>query len=87
MTATAPGWYDAARWRELMAIVGLISSPHAYKSSPTVVDWTPRPGSEEKIGTLIDAKAILHDLRTTPGLEPALGLPPGPNSGLSAKLP
>ena len=47
----------------------------------------PRPGSEEKIGTAIDPVAVLADLRESPGVEPALGLPPGPNSGLSAKLP
>ncbi len=48
---------------------------------------TPRPGSEEKIGTSVDSAAILADLRTTIGVEPALGMPPGPNSGLTLKLP
>lgn len=43
----------------------------------------PRPGSEEKIGTRVRPEAILDDLRATPGVEPALGLPPGPNSGLT----
>lgn len=47
----------------------------------------PRPGSEEKIGSMVDPKAILEDLRTSPGVEPTLGLPPGPNSGLTLKLP
>lgn len=47
----------------------------------------PRPGSEEKIGTQIDPNALLTDLRSSPGVEPALGLPPGPNSGLSLRLP
>lgn len=46
-----------------------------------------RPDSEMKIGTSISADALLNDLQTTPGVDTALGLPPGPNSGLSAKLP
>ncbi len=48
---------------------------------------TPRIASEEKIGTLVDPNAILDDLRKSPGVEPALGLPPGPNSGLTLKFP
>jgi hypothetical protein len=47
----------------------------------------PRPGSEEKIGTSVDPVALLADLRAHRGVEPALGIPPGPNSGLSVKLP
>lgn len=47
----------------------------------------PRPESQAMIGENIDAKLLLDDLRTHPGVEPALGLPPGPNSGLSLKLP
>jgi len=48
---------------------------------------SPRPESQAVIGTRIDAAPLLEDLRTHPGVEPALGLPPGPNSGLSARLP
>jgi hypothetical protein len=47
----------------------------------------PRPGSEEKIGVQVDPNAILDDLRKTVGVEPLLGLPPGPNSGLTLRLP
>lgn len=47
----------------------------------------PRPGSEEKIGSLVEPKAILDDLRNTVGVEPLLGLPPGPNSGLTLMIP
>lgn len=47
----------------------------------------PRPDSETKIGSVIEAGALLHDLRVHPGVDTALGLPPGPNSGLSARLP
>lgn len=47
----------------------------------------PRPESVAKIGQRISAQALLSDLRINPGVDTALGLPPGPNSGLSAKLP
>lgn len=48
---------------------------------------SPRPESEALIGSSIDARALLADLRENVGVDTALGLPPGPNSGLSAKLP
>jgi hypothetical protein len=47
----------------------------------------PRPESQAKIGQMISAEALLEDLRQSPGVEPALGLPPGPNSGLTVRLP
>ena len=47
----------------------------------------PRPESEAKIGTRISAQLLLDDLRAHPGVDTALGLPPGPNSGLNARLP
>jgi hypothetical protein len=46
----------------------------------------PRPDSQAKIGTRINVEALLRDLRTHPGVDTALGLPNGPNSGLSVKL-
>lgn len=46
----------------------------------------PRHESELKIGTAVDAIALLADLRLNIGVDTAIGLPPGPNSGLSAKL-
>jgi hypothetical protein len=46
----------------------------------------PRTESISKVGTRIDAQGVLNDLRAHPGVDTALGLPPGPNSGLSAKL-
>lgn len=47
----------------------------------------PRPSSEALIGTMIDANALLTDLRVHQGEEPALKMPGGPNSGLSVRLP
>jgi hypothetical protein len=43
----------------------------------------PRPESEAMIGRRLPAQQLLEDLRNSPGVEPALGLPPGPNSGLT----
>lgn len=60
--------------------------PHLIVYRAKAVD-VPRPGSEEKIGTAIDPAPLLEDLRTSPGVEPSLGLPPGPNSGLTVRLP
>lgn len=45
----------------------------------------PRPESEEMIGRRIPAQQLLDDLRISQGVEPALGLPPGPNSGLTVR--
>ncbi len=47
---------------------------------------SPRPESEAMIGRRLDAAALLADLREHTGVDTALGLPPGPNSGLSGQL-
>jgi hypothetical protein len=47
----------------------------------------PRPESQEKIGLLIDPEVILIDIRNSTGVETALGIPPGPNSGITLKIP
>lgn len=46
----------------------------------------PRQESEAMIGRQIDAHKLLSDLQDNIGTDTALGLPPGPNSGLSVKL-
>lgn len=46
-----------------------------------------RSSSQALIGTRINAKALLDDLRTHIGETPALKMPGGPNSGLSVRLP
>jgi len=45
-----------------------------------------RSESVSKIGTRVSAEALLADLRESIGVDTALGLPPGPNSGLSVEL-
>lgn len=46
----------------------------------------PRPESVALINTFVDPQATLVDLRQTHGTTPTLGFPPGPNSGLTARL-
>ncbi|WP_410510167.1 hypothetical protein RSJ42_08630 [Methanosarcina hadiensis] len=49
----------------------------------------PRPDSQIMIGHIIDAissESLLNDLRTSTGIDTALGLPNGPNSGLSVRI-
>jgi len=75
-------FYLRALW--LKAINNNITHLTIYRAK-SVMD--PRPESELKINTSINAKQLLNDLRTNIGVDTALGLPPGPNSGLSAKLP
>ena len=47
----------------------------------------PRPESEGMIGEPVNAADLLKDLRDSPGVDTAMGLPPGPNSGLTVRLP
>ncbi len=46
----------------------------------------PRPESEALLGRKLSVEALLEDLRKSKGVEPALGLPPGPNSGLTVRM-
>lgn len=47
----------------------------------------PRPESELLVETSLPAKDLLEDLRAHPDQPPRLGVPSGPNSGLSVRLP
>jgi hypothetical protein len=47
----------------------------------------PRPESQQKIGLLVDPGVILIDLRSSQGVEPALGIPLGPGSGITLRIP
>ena len=56
-----------------------------YRAKPVA---NPRPESEARLETAVPAQELLADLRAHPGDErPALGVPSGPNSGLSVRLP
>ena len=46
----------------------------------------PRPESEAMVGAQLDPSALLADLRASIGVDTALHLPPGPNSGLSGRI-
>lgn len=46
----------------------------------------PRAESQAIIGKKFKPEEILEDLRNNPGVETALGVPPGPNSGITIKL-
>jgi hypothetical protein len=46
----------------------------------------PRPASTARIGVRLDPVALLEDLRIHTHVDPALGVPAGPNSGLSVQL-
>lgn len=48
---------------------------------------SPRSESLQLIGQLLDPAQLLTDLRANIGMDVALRLPPGPNSGLSIELP
>jgi hypothetical protein len=70
---------------------GLCRRAVANREGPVVIYRAksvsqPRAESERKIGTTVEPESLLRDLREHIGVDLALGLPPGPNSGLSAKL-
>lgn len=67
----------------LHAISNGSSEVTAYRARTS---GSPRASSEAKIGHKYNAKKLLEDLRAHPGVDTALGLPNGPNSGLSVKL-
>jgi len=48
---------------------------------------SPRLSSEARIGMRIEPGALLGDLRKKIGVDTARGVPGGPNSGLSVRLP
>ena len=46
-----------------------------------------RSASEERMGSQVDSRDLLDDLRKNVGQATRLGIPGGPNSGISVKLP
>lgn len=73
-----------ARGLCLKAIKNNISEVVIYRGKEV---QQPRAESQAMIGKRINAGALLDDLRKSQGVEPALGLPPGPNSGITVCLP
>jgi hypothetical protein len=73
-----------ARGLCLKAIKNGISDVVVYRGKQV---QQPLPESEAMIGKKINAKALLDDLRKSQGVEPSLGIPPGPNSGITICLP
>lgn len=61
-----------------------VTEVEVYRAKAVV---RPRPESQAKLGTRVNAEVLLADLRTHIGVDTALGLPAGPNSGLSVRLP
>ena len=55
-----------------------------YRAKPV---QNPRPESEALIEATLPPEDLLNDLRAHPDEPPALGVPSGPNSGLSVRLP
>jgi hypothetical protein len=55
-----------------------------YRARPAA---QPRTASEARVETTVDPRALLEDLRTHPGERGDLGVPAGPGSGLSVRLP
>lgn len=66
------------------AVAEEIPEVEVYRGKPV---QQPRPVSQAMIGKRITAKTLLEDLRVSQGIEPALKMPPGPNSGLTIRLP
>lgn len=67
------------------AIEDGISELVIYRAKPVS---NPRPDSEARIETSLSPQELLDDLRDHTGDEiPELGVPSGPNSGLSVRLP
>jgi hypothetical protein len=46
----------------------------------------PRPESTRLLGSAVDAVTLLESLRQNQGIDPVLGIPAGPNSGLGVRL-
>jgi hypothetical protein len=66
------------------AIAAGITQLVVYRAKPVA---EPRPTSEALLETTIDPHALLGDLRSHTGEVPELGIPAGPGSGLSVRLP
>lgn len=85
-TTLAEGEFNRYYLRGLarLAIENGVPGVEVYRAKPVE---RPRAESEVLIGRIFDARKLLVDIRSSGGFDTLLGLPPGPNSGLSARLP
>ncbi len=67
----------------LFAIENGLDTVEVYRGK---VVSSPRAQSERLIGQALDPERLLTDLRQNVGVETALGVPAGPNSGLTVRL-
>ncbi|CFB67745.1 hypothetical protein QLL80_004350 [Yersinia enterocolitica] len=58
-------------------------SVEAYRARESL---HPRPESQAIIGKKFLVRDVIQDLRTNLGVDSSLGVPPGPNSGISVKI-
>lgn len=80
----AEGEFNRFYARGLCAAVLIVGGAEVEAYRGRAVE-APRAESEAMIGRRLPAHSLLNDLRTAQGVEPALGLPPGPNSGLTIR--
>lgn len=66
------------------AIAEGLEEVEVYRAKPVREQ---RPQSRVLVGSKLRADRLLHDLQTNIGVDLALGVPAGPNSGLSVRLP
>jgi hypothetical protein len=85
-TVLAEGEFNRyyARGLSRKAIAKAIPRLEVYRAKDAM---NPRPESEAKIGMLVDPETLLVDLRASIGVETALGIPPGPGSGITVRIP
>ena len=65
------------------AIAEGLEEVEVYRAKPV---YDPRPQSQALVGSKLRADRLLHDLQTNIGVDLALGVPAGPNSGISIRL-
>jgi hypothetical protein len=68
----------------VLAIEDGIDQVEVYRGR---VPASPRPASQRLVGSIFRAAKLLDDLRSHSGVATALGIPAGPHSGLTVRLP
>jgi hypothetical protein len=73
-------FYARGLCAQVLAVGGTEVEVYRGKDVPS-----PRPESQAMIGKHLSAAALLDDLRQSGGVDTAMRLPPGPNSGLTVR--